>query len=148
VNRTPLRHRIEELASLATVQSEEIAELRAQLAERQSAFMSERDVARELRKRRSMIRDWKKSGKLRPVDVGGRHPKFLRADIERIKAEGVTVLTRAARKSRAPRAPTLPVEVEPLEMLARAHQLAKAARDRDKRERAGSEYQSRSKPTV
>jgi hypothetical protein len=71
------------------------------------------------------------------VDVGGKHPKFRRADIERIKAEGISVLKKIGRQPRASRAPRLPVEVEPLEsMLARAKQSAKAARERDKRERA------------
>jgi len=69
-------------------------------------------------------------GKLKPVDMGGKHPVFRRADIDRIKAEGVSVLKKIARQ---PRAPALPVEVEPLEsMLARAKQLAKAARAAEK----------------
>ena len=93
--------------------------------------------ARELKMRPATLRAWKCSGKLKPVDVGGKYPKFRRADIERIGAEGGTVLTKIARKPRVPRGSVLR-EVEPLEsMLARAKQLAKEARERHKRDREG-----------
>jgi Helix-turn-helix domain len=81
-----------------------------------SGLLSEREVATELGKRPSTIREWKRSGKLKTVDVGGRYPKFHRSDVERIKREGKAALTRRPRRGRA----TAPTPLEPLEsMLAR-----------------------------
>jgi hypothetical protein len=77
-------------------------------------FLSERDVARELGKRRDTIRKWKRAGKLKPVDMGGKHPVFLRADIDRIKAQGISVLQKKARSLGRPRTPKPPVERKPL----------------------------------
>ena len=94
---TDLRTLFAQQAVLTAHQGVLIAQLQETAA--RPDLLSEREVAIELRKGRDSIRRWKRSGKLKTVDTGGRFPMFRRADIERIKEEGKSALTRRSRRS-------------------------------------------------
>ena len=119
------------LAALVEAQGEELCVLRAaQKDHRQrppKPLLSQRNIAWELHIRRSKVADLVKEGRLKAVPGSGTQPRYLRADVERLKSEGVGTTRLSALRgrpvgpARPRRATAQPLLLEPIEsMLARA----------------------------
>jgi excisionase family DNA binding protein len=87
------------LAAQVAVLQAQIAKLLSEnehRAREQDPLMSLDEFARALRKRKQTVMDWVASGRLKGVDVGGKHPRFRRADLDLLRANGLKALTQRA----------------------------------------------------
>jgi excisionase family DNA binding protein len=116
-----------------------LAEVEARLnALRPSApFLSLSAVARELRLSKAKVVRLVREKKLRSVDTGGRHPRFTRADVEGIKADGFNKAS--VRRAKAPDVFSPWPAPEPLEsMRARLKVMREEERQEARAERAAT----------